>query len=547
MWPTLRDFLQVPAELTGKGVRIAVVDGRFPNHPDISTNRHRTTHIVHVMDSEPHPEVFYTEPEPWAGSSHAVRAAAGAAGSGAASQGLYTGVAPEADLFLIAMYFPEHKSNPDRYLPDKKALEWVRDNWRKYEIRAVMAARIFRTDSGLLPWQMEPLRILCEELAEEGVLVISGTGNVPDQTAATSQTASPSVLSVGGIIIPPSGDPSRAEIYQGCRGTTFEGKWVPQILAPAANIVLPKEEIKNHLHAKMDNLPIGYARTDGTSFAGPILLGAAACLWQAHPNWPASEMKSALIASSRQEPRWSDLRAGLVSVSDAQVIRETERSSEPSITPYRNWSLWRSSPLEQRLTKLNSTDHEEVKDAILSFFGDAIPSQAIEPISKHVKHPIANVRTAALCALATEPTQINANYILSAFRDASSNVRMAGVYLLQRCQSLWPDCKMSFRNLFNDTSLDVRYQSLLLASRMAYPDFTKEIAAGLEEDARMGRVANFAARRDALEAITGQRFPLNSPPEPGKIPHSNSVRNARMDLALRWQDWLSSDWQAESR
>ena len=344
-----------------------------------------------------------------------------------------------------------------------------------------MAARIFRTDSGLLPWQMEPLRILCEELTSEGVLVISGSGNVPDQTAATAQTASPSVLSVGGIIIPPSGDPSRAEIYQGCRGTTFEGKWVPQILAPAANIVLPDIELAHPLPCE-DRQPSRWLcphrwhilRRANSAWCSRLFV-------QAHPNWTASEMKSALMVSSRQEPQWSDLGAGLVSVRDALVIKETEIPLESSITPYRNWLSWRSSPLEQRLTKLNSTDHEEVMDAILSFFGDAIPSQAIEPISKHVKHPIANVRTAALCALATEPTQINANYILSAFRDSSSNVRMAGVYLLQRCQSLWPDCKMSFRNLFNDTSLDVRYQSLLLAAQMAYPDFTEEIVAGIEE------------------------------------------------------------------
>ncbi len=193
------------------------------------------------------------------------------------------------------------------------------------------------------------------------------------------------------------------------------------------------------------------------------------------------------------------------------------------------------------MTKLNSTDHEEVKDAILSFFGDAIPSQAIEPISKHIKHPIANVRTAALCALATEPAHVNANYILGAFQDSSPNVRMAGVYLLQRCQSLWPDCKMSFRNLFNDTSLDVRYQSLLLAAQMAYPDFTEEIVAGIEEDARMGRVANFAARRDALETIIGQRFALSASREPGQTSHSNSFRRARMDLARRWEDWLCSE------
>lgn len=194
------------------------------------------------------------------------------------------------------------------------------------------------------------------------------------------------------------------------------------------------------------------------------------------------------------------------------------------------------------MTKLNSTDHEEVKDAILSFLGNAIPPQAIEPISKHVKHPIATVRTAALCALATEPAQINANHILDAFRDSSPNVRMAGIYSLQKCQNLWPDCKTSFSNLLNDTSLDVRYQSLLLAAQMAYPDFAAEIAAGLEEDTQMGRVANFTARRDALEAITGQQFPLNSPPKPGNIPHSNSVRDARMDLARQWKDWLSREW-----
>ena len=80
---------------------------------------------------------------------------------------------------------------------------------------------------------------------------------------------------------------------------------------------------------------------------------------------------------------------------------------------------------------------------------------------------------------------------------------------------------------------------------MAYPDFAAEIAAGLEEDAQMGRVANFGARRDALEAITGQQFPLNSPPEPGKIPHSNSLRDARMDLARRWKDWLSREWETK--
>ncbi len=59
MWPSLRDFLRVSGELTGKNVRIAVMDGEFPNHPDISTNERRTSYLVRGMsDPETPPEVF---------------------------------------------------------------------------------------------------------------------------------------------------------------------------------------------------------------------------------------------------------------------------------------------------------------------------------------------------------------------------------------------------------------------------------------------------------------------------------------------------------
>ena len=547
-WPTLRDFLRVPGELTGKGVRIAVIDGEFPNHPDISTDERRTTHIVRVMESEPHPEVFKAKPEPWAGGAHALWTAAAAAGSGAESQGIYRGMAPEADLFLIAEYFPEQRWSPEkRHIAHIGALEWVRSHWRKYEIRGVLSNRKSLIDSGLLPWQAEPVRILCEELAAEGVLVISAPGNVPDKTAAMAEAAAPSVLSVGGIVIPPDGDPYRAEMYQGCRGTTFEGKWVPEILAPAENVVLPyrtDEEIENHFYGKSDDLPRRYARTHGTSFSGPVILRAAACLWQAHPSWTAPEMNAALTASSIKRPEWSDLRAGLVSVRGALAGEATEAARGLVTSPYRSWSSWRRKSLEYRLDRLNDNNPDEVKDAVLSFIGDDLPHQAVDPICKQVEHPTGSVRIAALCALNSRLSQVNVDYVLRAFRDTSPGVRMAAVYLLQSCPDWWPECSASLRCLFDDTSLDVRYESLRLARRMAYPDFAEEIVSGLEEDARMGRVANFAARTDALEAITGQRLPLSPPFVNGQSTHADTVRDARVDLARRWEDWLSHDWLA---
>ena len=42
----------------------------------------------------------------------------------------------------------------------------------------------------------------------------------------------------------------------------------PVVLAPAENLVLPSQD-----H------PSGHDRVQGTSFAGPIVLGAAACVW----------------------------------------------------------------------------------------------------------------------------------------------------------------------------------------------------------------------------------------------------------------------------
>ena len=101
--------------------------------------------------------------------------------------------------------------------------------------------------------------------------MVSGSGNWPDETTGIAEPAAPSVFSVGGVAIPQDGDPYRARMYQGCRGTTFEGKWIPDILAPAENVVLPHrndEEIANNFYANIDDIPFRYARIDGTSFSG---------------------------------------------------------------------------------------------------------------------------------------------------------------------------------------------------------------------------------------------------------------------------------------
>ena len=548
MWSSLREFLKVPSELTGRNVRIAVVDSDFPNHPGITTNDRRTSHLIRrTVESESPPEVFESEPGTWTGSWHALCAAAAAGGSGAESGGLYTGVAPEADLFLVKGYPGEPGCQGES--AQIRALEWIRANWRKYEIRGVITALRSHIVAGIYPWQTDPRCILCEELAAEGLLVVTASGNRHDETCGTSEAAAPSVLCTGGVVIPPHGDPNFAGIFPGNRGTTFEGKWIPEILAPAENIILPrpkKEDIEDHLNGEPQDLPPLYGRTKGTSFSGPALLGAAACLWQAKPGWTAYEMKSAIIGTSQKKPEWSDLGAGLVSVIGAMAEGKPQTAAEAMNTPYQNWSLWKKKPLKHRLARLASSNHDEAKDAVLSFVGDDFPYWAAGTISAQTEHSIAEFRAASLCALSgAPPSLVNSEFILRAFRDASPLVRMGGVYLLSVRSDLWSKCRRPLEALFNDVSLDVRIGSLDLARIMTFPEFAGRIAAGLEEDARNDRVANFGNRIDALEAITKVRLPFRLPDRRDQPSYANAVRAAKIDLARRWDEWLQENWSVD--
>ncbi len=66
----------------------------------------------------------------------------------------------------------------------------------------------------------------------------------------------------------------------------------PDIAAPGAFIYSAAQM----LDANGDAFhPSGFAQVDGTSFAAPVIAGAAALVWQANPTWAAAEVKSALV------------------------------------------------------------------------------------------------------------------------------------------------------------------------------------------------------------------------------------------------------------
>lgn len=70
--------------------------------------------------------------------------------------------------------------------------------------------------------------------------------------------------------------------------------------------------------------PSGFTQVDGTSFAAPVIAGAAALVWQANPTWTALEVKSALVNTALADviedggpARVGSVGAGLVRIPSA--------------------------------------------------------------------------------------------------------------------------------------------------------------------------------------------------------------------------------------
>lgn len=534
-WPSIRTFLHIPRELTGKQISIAVVDARFPNHPDIASNSHRSAYIVKLSETHPQPARLVADDGPWNKGLHGLWTAAAAGGSGHLSNGQYAGAAPDADLYLLET--GRLHTVEDIESKYTAALNWLSLHWRRYNIRGVVLTIAATRDTGLLPWQADPIRIMCERLAHEGMLVVVASGNTKELTCS-GPASSPSALSVGGVIMTEDGevDSSRAEPYHGCRGITFEGKSIPEILAPAENVVLPMpfqspEERLHHFTAAHDHLPEGYARTEGTSYAGPIVLGCAACIWQAHPDWSANQVKSAMLTSSIKSGRWEELNAGLIHVAAAVHAAPSDDAAD---NPYSLWQNWKSKDESLRLAAIQDQDDEVVLHAILSFVGERLPREIAVQTSSLLASRSDRVRAAAIVGLAFQAEPITGASLRRFLQDRSHYVRMAALFALNCRPDMWLELAADVISLFSDPDQNIRYCAIKLASTINNGCFVKPLIAGLYDDAIQERVSTFGARCGALEAITGISYEPVPEWREGQCFYSERSTQARLHIARMW-------------
>ncbi len=248
----------------GDGVLVAVLDtGVDDTHPDL---------IDTVVVSE-----NFTVDANADEVGHGTHVASIIAGSGAASDGLYRGVAPGVQ--LLSGKVCESFGCPESSMI--AGMQWA---------AAEEGAQVVNLSiSGMDTPGMDPLEEAVDTLtAQFGTLFVIAAGNdggfLPDGTAGSVAAA----LTVGAV------DREDQLAPFSSRGLTVDGALKPDLTAPGVDIVAARAA------GTELGLLVGddYVTLSGTSMATPHAAGAAALILQQHPTWRGADAKAALMGSA---------------------------------------------------------------------------------------------------------------------------------------------------------------------------------------------------------------------------------------------------------
>lgn len=251
-------------KVTGKGIGVAILDtGIFP-HEDFG---HRITAFADMVKGEQ---------TPYDDNGHGTHISAIIGGSGAASDGKYSGVAPECNLIVVKVL--DRKGNG--YASDVLAgLRWIRERRESLGIRIVNISVGSVSKKGM--GENSALVKGVNAAWDDGLVVVVAAGNNgPGNRTITTPGISRKVITVGC-----SDDYKEVNVmgnkmvdYSG-RGPTYACICKPELVAPGSGIV------------SCSNIPGKYALKSGTSMSTPLVSGAIALLLEKYPDMSNRDVK----------------------------------------------------------------------------------------------------------------------------------------------------------------------------------------------------------------------------------------------------------------
>jgi len=299
--------------VSGAGVTVAVVDSGVQPHVDLPAER-----IVRFVD------FVNGRTTPYDDYGHGTHVAGIIAGSGAASNGQYAGVAPKAGIVALKVLDANGAGTTSTVLA---ALEWVLANHTTYNIRVVnlsLGHPIYEAAA------TDPLVQMVERLTQRGVVVVVSAGNMGRN--ALGQTVYGSITSPanaqGAIAVGASdskytlgrGDDTVAPFSS--RGPTrFDYYVKPDVVAPGYHMV--SLLASGTLAGRYPELKVGtsYFRLNGTSQAAPVVAGTAALMLSANGGLTAHAVKAAVQFSAQRLPGLDVMTQGAGQVNVTGAVR----------------------------------------------------------------------------------------------------------------------------------------------------------------------------------------------------------------------------------
>ena len=250
----------------GAGVKVAILDtGCDMNHPDLK-DRVRAA------------EDFSGKGSAQDGNGHGSHVAGIIAGTGAASQGKYRGVAPAADLY-IAKVLDDRGSG--RMSDVMAGLDWAVSH--KAQVVNLSLGSSMSCDG------TDALSEACDAAVGRGVAVVVAAGNSgPGSRTVGAPGCAREVITIGA-----STDNDDVANFSS-RGPTSDGRVKPDVVLPGVNII----------SARAANTSLGgpvnahYTSLSGTSMATPHAAGVAALLLAANPALSPRQIKDIFKATA---------------------------------------------------------------------------------------------------------------------------------------------------------------------------------------------------------------------------------------------------------
>ena len=276
----------------GDSASIAIIDTGINPHLDFCLGKNRIIKFVDLINNKS---------EPYDDNGHGTFVASIACGSGVVSNKKYSGVAPKSNIISIKALEKNGETGAYKIL---EAMQWVYDNYKKYNIRVVCMS------FGSSPLDKnDPLVIGAETLWNLGIVVVAAAGNSgPEKSTIKSPGISSKIITVGGLNDKRDDeghfDDKLFEVASfSSRGPVYP-YFKPDLIAPAVNIT----------GADFDKF---YTKMSGTSVATPMIAGACLLIISKYPQITPDQLKVKLLRNCKKiSSNYNDDGFGLANFSN---------------------------------------------------------------------------------------------------------------------------------------------------------------------------------------------------------------------------------------